>query len=311
MARHYVLGSWANADEFDYSGEQLMGHRQGKSVCMDHMLPSGMANLKRYGDPVTPPTKTPAKPKLTAFDKICTTDRTYSRLCALSEELDNQLENGELDLTDWSFARKQLDVKLDKAWKAVCRLRNWSESGEPLDNSLESGLSFSLEDIPTYVNGRPNIQAFAEPVTKPKPPAKPKLTAFDKICTTDRTYSRLCALSEELDNQLENGELDLTDWSFARKQLDVKLDRAWKAVCRLRNWNEAGESLDNSLDSGLSFSLEDIQEAGDVGEKQRVKRELTGNQVFDSLSQNNVFLGLFIKVKKIMKIMKTLNNWEK
>ena len=189
MARHYVLGSWANADEFDYSGEQLMGHRQGKSVCMDHMLPSGMANLKRYGDPVTPVTKTPAKPKL---------------------------------------------------------------------------------------------------------------TAFDKICTSDRTYSRLCALSEELDNQLENGELDLTDWSFARKQLDVKLDKAWKAVCRLRNWNESGESLDNSLDSGLSFSLEDVQEARDIGEKQRVKRELTGNDIFDSLSQNNVFLGLFIKVKKIM-----------
>ena len=200
MARHYVLGSWANADEFDYSGEQLMGHRQGKSVCMDHMLPSGMANLKRYGDPVTPVTKTPAKPKL---------------------------------------------------------------------------------------------------------------TAFDKICTTDRTYSRLCALSEELDNQLENGELDLTDWSFARKQLDVKLDKAWKSVCRLRNWNESGESLDNSSDSGLSFSLEDIQEARDIGEKQGRKRELTGNEVFDSLSQNNVFLGLFIKVKKIMKIMKALNNWEK
>ena len=200
MARHYVLGSWANADEFDYSGEQLMGHRQGKSVCMDHMLPSGMANLKRYGDPVTPVTKTPAKPKL---------------------------------------------------------------------------------------------------------------TAFDKICTSDRTYSRLCALSEELDNQLENGELDLTDWSFARKQLDVKLDKAWKAVCRLRNWNESGESLDNALDSGLSFSLEDVQEARDIGEKQRVKRELTGNDIFDSLNENNVFLGLFIKVKKIMKIMKALNNWEK
>ena len=147
MSRHYVLGSWANADEFDYSGEQLMGHRQGKSICMDHMLPSGMANLKRYGDPVTPVSKTPTKPKLTAFDKVCTADRTYSRLCALSEELDNQLENGELDLTDWSFARKQLDVKLDKSWKAVCRLRNWSDSGESLDSYPEHELTFNLEDV--------------------------------------------------------------------------------------------------------------------------------------------------------------------
>ena len=195
MARHYVLGSWANADEFDYSGQQLMGHRQGKSVCMDHMLPSGMANLKRYGDPVS---------------------------------------------------------------------------------------------------------------TVTKAPAKPKLTAFDKICTADRAYSRLCALSEELDNQLEGGEIDLESWAYARKQLDKKLEKAWSAVCRLRNWNESGESLDNHLDSGLSFSLEDIQESRDVGEKQRVKRELTGNEVFDRLSQNNVFLGLFIKVKKILKFIETI-----
>jgi len=188
LSRHYVLGSWANADEFDYSGEQLMGSRQGKSICMDHMLPSGMANLKRYGDPVAPT----------------------------------------------------------------------------------------------------------------KAPAKPKLTAFDKICTADRAYSRLSALSEELDNQLEGGEIDLESWAYARKQLDKKLEKAWSAVCRLRNWNESGESLDSSLDSGLSFSLEDVQEARDIGEKQRVKRELTGWGTIDDLSEENCFRGLFCKVKKIM-----------
>lgn len=195
MARHYVLGSWANADEFDYSGEQLMGHRQGKSVCMDHMLPSGMANLKRYGDPVTPVSKAATKPKLTAFDKICTADRAYSRLSALSEELDNQLEGGEIDLESWAYARKQLDKKLEKAWSAVCRLRNWNESGEPLDNHL---------------------------------------------------------------------------------------------------------------DSGLSFSLEDMQEARDVGEKQRVKRELTGWGTIDDLSEENCFRGLFCKVKKIMMFLQKI-----
>ena len=195
MSRHYVLGSWANADEFDYSGEQLMGHRQGKSVCMDHMLPSGMANLKRYGDPVTPVTKAPAKPKL---------------------------------------------------------------------------------------------------------------TAFDKICTADRTYSRFSALSEELDNQLECGEIDIESWAYARKQLDKKLEKAWSAVCRLRNWNESGESLDNHLDSGLSFSLEDIQEARDIGEKQSVKRELVGNELFDSLSETNSFLKLFVLYKKCVKFIKVL-----
>ncbi|UZS00837.1 hypothetical protein [Pseudomonas phage vB_PsaM_M1] len=142
MARHYVLGSWANADEFDYSGEQLMGHRQGKSICMDHMLPSGMANLKRYGDPVEQKPKVEPKAKLTAFEKVCTADRSYEKLCALSEELDNQLDLGEIDLESWSYARKQLDKKLERSWEAVKRLRGWTNETEQYPSQ---GLDFTLD----------------------------------------------------------------------------------------------------------------------------------------------------------------------
>lgn len=150
MSRHYVLGSWANADEFDYSGEQLMGHRQGKSVCMDHMLPSGMANLKRYGDPVEGKPKAPAKPKLTAFDKVCTADRSYEKLCALSEELDNQLDLGEIDLESWSYARKQLDKKLERAWARVQRERGWEGQEELLEHEQypSEGLELTLDFEP-------------------------------------------------------------------------------------------------------------------------------------------------------------------
>jgi len=171
------------------------------------------------------------------------------------------------------------------------------------------------QQIPTFINGRANVAAFAEPTSKPKAPAKKK-TAFQSISLADSNYERLCGLSDALDTQLDNGELSFEDWTYARRQIDERLAKAWSRLCKCRGWNESGESLDNSLDSGLSFSLEDVgvntrQEARDIGEKQRVKRELTGNEVFDSLSQNNVFLGLFIKVKKVMKIMKALNNWEK
>lgn len=169
MARHYVLGSWANADEFDYSGEQLMGHRQGKSVCMDHMLPSGMANLKRYGDPVEQKPKTQTKPKLTAFDKVCTADRSYEKLCTLSEELDNQLDLGEIDLESWSYARKQLDKKLERAWGAVCRNRGWEGQEELLEpeqypsKGLELTLDFEPKTQRQYdYSAIPSNSVFAE-----------------------------------------------------------------------------------------------------------------------------------------------------
>lgn len=147
MARHYVLGSWANADEFDYSGEQLMGHRQGKSICMDHMLPSGMANLKRYGDPVEQKPKVQPRPKLSAFDKVCTADRSYEKLCTLSEELDQQLDSKQISWDDYIYARKQLDKKLERAWGAVCRNRGWEGQEEllALEQYPSEGLEFTLE----------------------------------------------------------------------------------------------------------------------------------------------------------------------
>lgn len=144
MSRHFVLGTWANADEYNYSGEQLMGHRQGKSVCMDHMLPSGMANLSRYGDPVSDKPKAPTKVK-SAFSQVSLPDSHYERLCGLSEALDLQLDNGELGLEDWSYARRQLDTRLVKAWSRLCLARGWDENN--LDTTLNDGLSFNLGDI--------------------------------------------------------------------------------------------------------------------------------------------------------------------
>ncbi len=184
-------------------------------------------------------------------------------------------------------------------------IQQWNDassySGEMIGNRLKESTDLFL------ANGKANIGLFEE---KPKATVKKK-TAFQSISLADSNYERLCGLSEALDAQLDNGELSFEDWTYARRQIDERLAKAWSRLCKARNWSESGEPLDNFADSGLSFSLEDVQEARDIGEKQRVKRELTGNEVFDRLSENNVFLGLFIKVKKIMKIMKALNNWEK
>jgi len=163
-----------------------------------------------------------------------------------------------------------------------------------------------LEDIPTYVNGRPNIQAFSEPVTKPKAPAK-KPSAFSQIMLADKNYERLCGLSEQLDQELDAGHIpDFESYCAARKNIDKRLATAWLRVCKERNWTPEGESLDSFVDSGLTFSLEDIQEARDIGEKQRVKRELVDNELFDSLSETNSFLKLFVLYKKCVKFIKVL-----
>lgn len=179
--------------------------------------------------------------------------------------------------------------------------RNQKSIGVLIERSGDQWKAGNVDQqIPTFINGRANVAAFAEPVSKQKAPAKKK-SAFESIMLADKNYTRLCSLSEQLDQELDAGHIpDFESYCAARKNIDKRLAAAWLRVCKERNWNESGEHLDNHLDSGLSFSLEDIQEARDIGEKQSVKREMTGNEVFDSLSETNVFLGLFIKVKKVM-----------
>lgn len=93
----------------------------------------------------------------------------------------------------------------------------------------------TLEDIPTYVNGKPNIQAFSESV-RSKPKTKPKKSAFQTVTLADSHYERLANLSEELDKELESGKLSFDDWSYARKTLDVRLEKAWHRLSLARGW---------------------------------------------------------------------------
>lgn len=171
-------------------------------------------------------------------------------------------------------------------------------SGQEYWNARKA--DYPKQEPEVWKNGMANIKAFADPVTATtKSPAKKK-TAFQSISLADSNYERLCGLSDALDTQLDNGELSFEDWTYARRQIDQRLAKAWSRLCRARNWNESGESLDNSLEHGLIFSLEDIEESSFSWEKQRVKRELTGWSTIDSLSEENVFKGLFCKVKQVM-----------
>jgi len=184
-------------------------------------------------------------------------------------------------------------------------IQSWNDassySGEQIGNRLKESTDLFL------ANGKANIGLFEE---KPKAPAKKK-TAFQSISLADSNYERLCGLSDALDTQLDNGELSFEDWTYARRQIDERLAKAWSRLCKCRGWDENGKDIDSSLEHGLTFSLEDIQEARDIGEKQSVKRELTGWGTIDSLSEENCFRGLFCKVKKVMMFIESINKWEK
>ena len=195
-------------------------------------------------------------------------------------------------------------------------------SGEQIGNRNQKSIGVLIErsgdqwkaggvsqEIPTFINGRANVSAFADPGTKPKAAAKKK-TAFETVCTVDRTYEKLCALSEELDQQLESGEIDLESWSYARKQLDKKLDRAWANICKLRGWDDNGqEQLEKYSTNELTFDCQEWQAAPKPIDYSIIPE----SSAFKGLSDNNVFkrayknlLTAASAVRKILDVSKNI-----
>lgn len=168
MSRVYIQPSWVDAcsDHLEWSG-QSPDDRKRKS----HMI-GDKANLSAYDEPGQ---KKKAVKKKSAFEQICLADRNYSRLEQLSQKLDEELEQGVLSFEDWTYARKQMDRRLDRAWCRVANLRGWDvrekddeiyslcleemeekhqqkRMQNDIDNQQEQGLSFDHDLIDSLSN---------------------------------------------------------------------------------------------------------------------------------------------------------------
>lgn len=166
MSRHFVLGTWANADEYDYSGEMLMGSRNGKSVCMDHILPSGMANLSRYGDPVEKPRVKKATP---IQYKITPAQRTIDRLEGIKDELEQQFEQGIIEFSEYVELSNALEIKLERAWVNLDRQLYGSKRAVKSEQKLPATLAHpETENVSTGLFSLTNsmFESIAEGVSE-------------------------------------------------------------------------------------------------------------------------------------------------
>lgn len=171
-------------------------------------------------------------------------------------------------------------------------VQSWvgSHENEPDYNGNQCGERNvrSSEVVPLYDQyGNANIKAFSDEALRKKAQTKPKLSAFDKVCTADRSYEKLCTLSEELDQQLDSKQISWDDYIYARKQLDKKLERAWGAVCRNRGWEDQEEllALEQCPSEGLDFTL-------DIDAKKPRQYDysiLSNTSVFSCLKDDNFF----------------------
>lgn len=121
--RQYLIGSWNNADEYSYSGEQLMGNRLGASREAQHFNKDGSANVAKYGDNTE---KKPTRKQRSIAEKILPQQTRYENLCSLMDELNSKRHTFTDD--DYYQYRAILKAKIDRQWTLLCKAAGWTES---------------------------------------------------------------------------------------------------------------------------------------------------------------------------------------
>lgn len=107
--RQYLVGSWNNADSYDYSGEQLMGNRLGASREVPHFTASGQANVAKYGDNTEKKAST-----VSIQDKILPQAKRLTTLREQMVELETSYRAGEMSISEYSLLRDIVVAKIQR-----------------------------------------------------------------------------------------------------------------------------------------------------------------------------------------------------
>lgn len=176
-------------------------------------------------------------------------------------------------------------------------------SGQEYWNARKA--DYPSQETEVWKDGKANIAAFAEPVTKPKASAKTK-SVLSSILLADRNYERLCGLSEQLDVELDNGSIDLESWAVGRRNIDKRLEKAWERVCKERPELLEAEQYPSH---GLDFTP-DLEHSK---QRQYDYAVIPSGSVFAELQDGNIFkqcaffvLTAACAVRKILDVSKNI-----
>lgn len=148
--RQYLIGSWANADNYDYSGEQLMGNRLGASRDASHFLPNGQANTEKYGDNTEASTK--RKTSIPLRDRVIPQERRLLTLDTQIEELNQEYNSNRMSYGEYVQLKTILDKKRARAWELYVKAGGIAqESIEddelPIESAHETNDSHSANSV--------------------------------------------------------------------------------------------------------------------------------------------------------------------
>lgn len=142
--RNYIVASWSDADQYDYSGEMLGGSRHKGRSQRVHFNADGSACVASYSDPEP-------KSKISIADRILPQKRRLDKLNDEIRELEDAYRSGEISLKDYSLLRDVAFSKRDRQevlYKRAASVK--PKSSETDEDGLEytpsSGFSPSPND---------------------------------------------------------------------------------------------------------------------------------------------------------------------
>lgn len=104
--RNYIVASWNDADQYDYSGEQI-GNRLSKSQRV-HFNPDGSACVASYADPEV-------KSKVSIKDRILPQFKRLQTLRAQMLDLEKEYKTTDMTCEEYSILRDVIVCKIERA----------------------------------------------------------------------------------------------------------------------------------------------------------------------------------------------------
>ena len=151
--RNYIVASWSDADQYDYSGEMLGGSRHAGRSQRVHFNPDGSACVASYADPEP-------KSKVSITDRILPQKRRLNKLNEEILELESAYRNGEVSLNDYTLLRDVAFSKRDRAQVLLDRASKVKPKRDETDDEYpeDSTLSYAK----TFDNSSDNTQKEGE-----------------------------------------------------------------------------------------------------------------------------------------------------
>lgn len=123
MSRQYVIGSWNDADQYDYSGEQV-GQRNAPSKRI-HFNADGTACVSSYADDAPK-----AKAKRSVRYKIIPQQTRLDNIERMMKDLDAEYAEGAMSAREYAELSLVLEKKHDRAYQLLAKAMGWKDEDE-------------------------------------------------------------------------------------------------------------------------------------------------------------------------------------